>query len=84
MTITLDPEHEQVIEKAMRAGAYRNPEEIIGQALEMFQSQEHRLAANREAINSKILRGIDELEREEGITEDLLDAHLQQLKSQTE
>jgi len=39
---------------------------------------------NRKTINAKILRGIEELDRGEGIPEDELDAHLERLKSQPE
>jgi hypothetical protein len=38
---------------------------------------------NREAINPNIRRGIEQLDRGEGIPEDQLDAHLANLKSQT-
>jgi hypothetical protein len=37
---------------------------------------------NRETINAKIRRGIDELDRGEGIPDDQLDAHLAKLKNQ--
>jgi hypothetical protein len=37
----------------------------------------------RETINAKIRRGIEQLDRGEGIPEDQLDAHLANLKSQT-
>jgi hypothetical protein len=38
---------------------------------------------NRETINAKIRRGIEQLDGGEGIAEDQLDAHLAKLKSQT-
>jgi len=38
---------------------------------------------NRETIKAKIRRGIDQHDRDEGIPEDQLDAHLTKLKSQT-
>jgi len=37
---------------------------------------------NREAINTKIRRGIAQLDRGEGIPEDQLDAYLAKLKAQ--
>jgi hypothetical protein len=40
------------------------------------------LLENEEAINAQIRRGIDQLDRGEGIPEDQLDAHLGKLKSQ--
>jgi len=30
MTITLRPEHEQLIAQVIQTGAYQNPEEVIG------------------------------------------------------
>jgi hypothetical protein len=39
------------------------------------------LTANRQSINAKIQRGIEELERGQGIPEDALDAELQRLKA---
>jgi len=43
-----------------------------------------RLLENQAAINAKILRGIEQLDRGEGIPEDQLDAYLAKLKSQSE
>jgi hypothetical protein len=51
--------------------------------LETQEEQDRWLLENREAINAKIRRGIDQLDRCEGIPEDQLDAHLAKLKSQT-
>ena len=42
------------------------------------------LAANRDAVDAKIRRGVEELDRGEGIPEDALGAHLAKLKSQPE
>jgi predicted transcriptional regulator len=53
-------------------------------ALEMLRSQNEWLLENREAIDSKIQRGIAELDRGEGIPEDQLDAYLDRLKAQSE
>ena len=43
--------------------------------------QDRWLLENREAINTKIRRGIDQLDRGEGIPEDRLDAYLADLKA---
>ena len=40
--------------------------------------------ANRQGIDAKIRKGIEELERGEGISEDELDAYLERLKAQPE
>ena len=84
MTITLRPEHEHLITEALRSGAYGTPDEVIERALELFHSQEEWLKANRQAIDAKIRRGMEELDRGEGIPEDELDAYLERLKTQPE
>jgi hypothetical protein len=58
-------------------------EEVLLRLLETREEQDRRLLENRETINSKVRRGIDQLDRGEGILEDQLDAHLAKLKSQT-
>ena len=82
MTIELKPEQEQLIAEAMRSGAYRNPDDVIDRALELLQERDAWLTANREAIDAKIHKGIDELNRGQGIPEDELDAHLERLKTE--
>lgn len=84
MTIELKPDQEYRIAKAMRSGAYQNPDDVIDRALEVLQEQDAWLTANREAIDAKIRKGIDELNRGEGIPEDELDAHLERLKAEQE
>jgi hypothetical protein len=51
---------------------------------ERHEEQDGWLLQNREAINAKIRRGIEQLDRREGIPEDQLDAYLAELKSQPE
>jgi len=48
------------------------------------EDQDRWLLENRHAINAKIRRGIEQLDRGEGIPEDQLDAHLANLKTQPE
>ena len=84
MTITLLPDQERVITQAMRTGAYQSPDEVVGRALEMLNSQEQWLQENRAAIDAKIRCGIEQLDRGEGISEDELDAHLAKPKAQAE
>lgn len=84
MTIELKPEQEHLIAAAVRSGAYQNPDDVIDRALELLQERDAWLTANRETIDAKIHRGIDELDRGQGITEDELDAHLERLKAEQE
>jgi post-segregation antitoxin (ccd killing protein) len=46
--------------------------------------QDRWLEENREAINTKIRRGIEQLDRGEGIPDDQLGAHLTKLKARPE
>jgi hypothetical protein len=45
------------------------------------EEQDRWLLENRDAINAKIRRGVDQLDRGEGIPEDQLDACLAKLKA---
>jgi Arc/MetJ-type ribon-helix-helix transcriptional regulator len=81
MNIDLRPEHQQLIAKALDSGEFRSPQEVIEHALELYESQEKWLLENRDAIDEKILRGIEQLDRGEGVPEKELDAHLDRLKA---
>ena len=84
MTIQLKPEQEHRIAEALRSGAYQSPDDVIERALEAFHERDEWLLANRQAVEAKIRRGLQELARGEGIPEDKLDAHLKALKAQPE
>jgi len=84
MAITLRPDHEQRFLDAVRAGGFESPDDAMDTALEMLRSQNEWLLENRTAIDTKIQRGIAELDRGEGIPEDELDAHLNKLKAEPE
>ena len=84
MAITLNPDQEHRIEQVLRSGAYHDAGEVIDRALEMLAEQNEWLAANREAVAAKIQRGIEELDRGEGIPEDELDAYLARLRAERE
>ena len=84
MNIHLKPEQEHRIAEALRSGAYSNPDDVIDRALDVLHEQDEWLTANRQAIDAKICKGIEELERGEGIPEDELDAFVQRLKAQPE
>jgi putative addiction module CopG family antidote len=84
LTIQLKPEQEHRIAEAVRSGAYRSPSDVIDRALEVLREQDEWLMANRQAVDAKIRKGLEELNRGEGIPEDKLDAHLERLKAQPE
>ena len=67
------------LELAERFRAAKDPEEVkrLGESLGRFVFSE-----SHEAINAKIRRGVEQLDRGEGIPEDELDAYLTKLKRQ--
>ena len=71
------------IQKQLLATASGSVEEVLLRLLETQEEQDRWLLENRETINAKIRRGIEQLDRGEGIPEDQLDADLANLKSQT-
>ncbi len=72
------------IQKQLQATGSRSVEEVLLRLLETQEEQDRWLLENREAINTKIGRGIDQLDRGEGIPEDQLDAYLAELKAKPE
>jgi Arc/MetJ-type ribon-helix-helix transcriptional regulator len=84
MPIHLNPEQEHRVSEAVRSGAYQDPSEVIDRALEILHEHDEWLTTNGQAIEGKIRRGLEELDRGEGILEARLPAYLERLKSQPE
>lgn len=72
------------IQKQLQATGSSSAEEVLLHLLETQEEQDRWLLEQRDAINAKIRRGIEQLERGEGIPEDQLDAHLAKLKAKME
>jgi hypothetical protein len=70
------------IQKQLKATGSGSVEEVLLHLLETQEQQDRWLLENRETINAKIKRGIDQLDRGEGIPDDRLDNHLKRLKNQ--
>jgi hypothetical protein len=70
------------IRKQIEATGSGSVEEVLARLLETQEEQDRWLMENRESINAKIRRGIEQLDRGEGIPEDQLEAHLVKLKAQ--
>ena len=70
------------LQKQLRATGSATIEELLKHLLETQEEQDRWLLENRDAIDAGIRRGIDQLNRGQGIPEDQLDAHLAKLKSQ--
>jgi hypothetical protein len=79
-----DRELEARIQRQIRATGSGSVEEALLRLLETQEEQDRWLLENREANDAKIRRGIDQLDRGEGIPEDRLDAYLAELKSEPE
>jgi hypothetical protein len=71
------------IQKQLQATGSTTVEEVLVYLLETQEEQDRWLLENRAAINAKIRRGLDQLDRGEGIPEEQLDAYLTKLKKQS-
>jgi hypothetical protein len=72
------------IQKQIQATGAASAEEALLRLLETQEEQDRWLLENKARINAKIKRGIDQLDKGEGIPEDRLDAYLSKLKTQPE
>ena len=79
-----DTNLEARIQKQMQATGAASAEEALLRLLDTQEEQDRWLLENRDAINTKIRRGIEQLDRGEGIPEDQLDVYLANLKAQPE
>jgi len=85
MAIELKPEHQQVIDSAIRSGAFHDPGEVLDQALEIIRvqlSSEDWLAEQREEVAAKIARGFAQSERGEVMDGDAAVEMLRQRRDQ--
>ena len=76
-----DPALERLFQQQLQSTG-GDVEELLRQLLESRAEQELWLTQHREEINAKIRRGIEQLDRGEGIPEDKVDEYLAKLKSQ--
>jgi len=70
------------IQKQLQSTGSSSVEEVLLRLLETQEEQDRWLLESRETIGAKIQRGIQQLDRGEGIPEDQLDAYLAALKAQ--
>ena len=56
--IVLTPEHEKLVEQAMRTGAYNHPDQVITRALEILQVEDEWLQGQRQQIEEKLERAV--------------------------
>ena len=85
MTIQIrDAALEARLKKQIEVTGSSSVEELLLRLLESQEEQDRWLLENKEGINTKIQRGLDQLKRGEGIPEDRLDAYLANLKAKPE
>ena len=72
------------IQKQLQATGSGSLQEVLLRLLETQEEQDRWLLENRHANNAKIRRGIEQLDRGEGIGEDELGAYLAKLKARSE
>ena len=85
MTIEIrDAALEARLQKQLKSTGSRSVEELLLHLLKTQEEQDRWLSENREAINAKIRRGIEQLDRGEGIPDNELEAHLTKLKAKLE
>ena len=77
-----DPALEARLRKPLEATGSGSVEEVLLRLLETQEEQDRWLLENRDTINAKIRRGMEQLERGDVIRDDPLTAHLAKLKSQ--
>lgn len=78
-----DPNLEVRLQKQVETTGSGSIEEALLRLLETQEEQDRWLAENRAEINKKIRRGLEQLDRGEGISEDQLDQHLAKLKAKS-
>jgi hypothetical protein len=72
------------IQKQIQATGAASAEEALLRLLDTQEEQDRWLSENKNAINMKIKRGVDQLDRGQGIPEDQLDAYLAKLRAEPE
>jgi len=82
MTITLRPEHEELIAQAIKTGAYQTPDEVIARALEVFHLvEDDRLQEDKDWINEKLERAFGQFERDEFLSPEESRADMEKRKA---
>ena len=78
MTIEINrPEIEALIQQRLHSGAFESVEDVVFDALEIQGEREAWLQVNKDVINTKIERGLAQLDRGEGIQGDGLRKRLE-------
>ncbi len=76
-----DPASEALIQKRLASGAYSSPEEVVRRALEVLDAEETWTDEERLALDTKITRALEQLDRGEGIPGEEARGQLQKRKA---
>ena len=68
-------------QRQMEASGSASAEEVLQRLLDVQEEQDRWLQLKRDFVNDEIQRGIEELDRGEGIPESQLDSYLTKLKA---
>jgi Arc/MetJ-type ribon-helix-helix transcriptional regulator len=82
MKVTIRPDHEELIARAMQKGAYQDPDDVIGTALEVLRSQDEWLDENKVAVNDQIERAFEQFDRGEFFSADQSRADMENRKAE--
>jgi Arc/MetJ-type ribon-helix-helix transcriptional regulator len=81
MTITIRPDHEELIVRAIQNGAYEDADQVIARALEILRSEDEWLDENKAAVSEKIERAVGQLDRGEFFSADQSRADMEKRKA---
>jgi antitoxin ParD1/3/4 len=81
MNISLTPELEQMVDDKVRSGRYASASEVIREGLRLLEEQEQLKQQRLADVRRKIDRGIEQLDRGEGISGPEARARLRRARS---
>lgn len=67
MTLALDPAAEQLIQRELARGHYREPADVIAHALNLLEAEREWLEVSKPALNARLAESIAQIDRGEGI-----------------
>jgi len=67
MTLTLDPQLEQRIQRQIESGPYREPSEVINRALDLLEADESWSEEEKTALDQRLTESMAQIQRGEGI-----------------
>ena len=70
MNVSLTPELERMVEEKVRSGQYRSASEVVRDGLRLLAQRDEEYQVRLEALRGEIQKGMDQLNRGEGIPAD--------------